>query len=175
MPPPRKEAGAAGRRPEDLFSRTRNKFSDSPTKTHAQEIVLELHCLKHARYAVVVDGQTLVERSRDPEHDVARLLLSQGITGRCQFVDGLTGSLRLSFDIAAFAATAIEEGPNGPRTVKWRPGRSSSEGTAKPIGSGEDALSEPAGTGGPAGVYNSVGASYLQPDADLVVLDGGRR
>ena len=34
------------------------------------------------RYSVLFNGKLLVERSRDPECDVARALLAQGITGK---------------------------------------------------------------------------------------------
>ena len=72
------------------------------------------------RYSVIYDGQLLVERSRDPECDAARALLVRGITGQLTLLDGKTGKPRIIINIEKAARLRVEEGPNGPRFVKWR-------------------------------------------------------
>ena len=72
------------------------------------------------RYSVVFRGNLLVERSRDPECDAARTLLAKGITGKLTLLDGKTGKPRTIIDIEKAALLATEEGPRGPRFVKYR-------------------------------------------------------
>ena len=72
------------------------------------------------RHSVVLDGQLLVERSRDPECDTARTLLAQGFAGRLTLLDGKTGTPRTIIDIERAARLSTEEGPRGPRFVKYR-------------------------------------------------------
>jgi len=72
------------------------------------------------RYSVIYDGKLLVERSRDPECDAARALLAMGITGELTLLDGKTGKPRIIIKIEKAARLRVEEGPNGPRFVKWR-------------------------------------------------------
>ena len=72
------------------------------------------------RYSVIYDGKLLVERSRDPECDAARALLAKGITGKLTLLDGKTGKPRIIINIEKAARLRVEEGPNGPRFVKWR-------------------------------------------------------
>src|SRR5262245_28338576 len=72
------------------------------------------------RYSVIYNGQLLVERSRDPECDAARALLAMGITGQVTLLDGKTGKPRIIINIEKAARLRVEEGPNGPRFVKWR-------------------------------------------------------
>jgi hypothetical protein len=65
-------------------------------------------------------GKLLVERSRDPDCDAARALLANGITGELTLLDGKTGRPRIIINIEKAAKLRVEEGPNGPRFVKWR-------------------------------------------------------
>jgi hypothetical protein len=73
------------------------------------------------RYDVAVDGEVLVERSRDPEHDLAGVLLARGITGKVQIHDGNTGKPRTVVDVEKAAGLmVIEEDRGGLRLRKYR-------------------------------------------------------
>jgi hypothetical protein len=72
------------------------------------------------RWSVVFRGQLLVKKSRDPEFDAARALLVMGITGKLTMLDGKTGKPRTTIDIERAARLTTEEGPRGPRFVKYR-------------------------------------------------------
>jgi hypothetical protein len=71
-------------------------------------------------YSVVFRGKLLVERSRDPECDAARSLLAKGFTGKLMLLDGKTGTPRVIVSIKKAARLRTEEGPRGPRFVKYR-------------------------------------------------------
>ena len=67
------------------------------------------------------EGAIVVSRSKDPEFDLARVLLARGITGSVTILDGKTRKPRILIrDIAKAAEFCTEEGPNGPRFVKRR-------------------------------------------------------
>jgi hypothetical protein len=72
------------------------------------------------RYSVIYRGKLLIERSRDPECDAARALLTKGYTGKLILLDGKTGKPRTIIDIEKAARLRTEEGPRGPRFVKYR-------------------------------------------------------
>ena len=72
------------------------------------------------RYDVTFRGETVVKGSRDPETDLARALLSRGITGMVKVMDANTTKHRCTVDIEKAAKLRTEEGPNGPRFVKFR-------------------------------------------------------
>jgi hypothetical protein len=72
------------------------------------------------RYNVVFDGDLVLEGSRDPECDLARILLSRGHTGTVTLLDGKTKRPRSIINIEKAAKITVEEGPNGPRFVKYR-------------------------------------------------------
>jgi hypothetical protein len=72
------------------------------------------------RYSVVFRGKLLVQRSRDPECDAARTLLAQGFTGKLTLLDGKTDTPGTMIDIEKAARLSTEEGPRGPRFVKYR-------------------------------------------------------
>ena len=72
------------------------------------------------RYSVIFRGKLLVERSRDPECDVARALVAKGITGKLTLLDGKTGKPRIIIDIEKADRLTAEEGPNGPRFRRFR-------------------------------------------------------
>ena len=71
-------------------------------------------------YSVICRGELIVDRSRDPECDAARALLAKGITGTLTMLDGKTGVPRAVIDIERTARLTTEEGPWGPRFVKYR-------------------------------------------------------
>jgi hypothetical protein len=79
------------------------------------------------RYSVVFGGKLLVDRSRDPECDAARLLLAKGITGQLTLLDGKTGKPRTVIDIERAARLTVEETAGAPRFRKYRQ-RGGSEG-----------------------------------------------
>ena len=58
-----------------------------------------LHHIGNGRYSVLFEGKLLVERSRDPECDAARVLLARGYTGTLHMLDGKTGEPRTIIDI----------------------------------------------------------------------------
>jgi hypothetical protein len=67
------------------------------------------------RYNVVFVGQTIVERSRDPETDLARAMLERGYTGKVTLIDGRTGKPRTIIDIAKAARVRTVETGTYPR------------------------------------------------------------
>jgi hypothetical protein len=74
--------------------------------TQAQELTVHLHPPARksgipysGRYGVSLDGEMIVENSRDPECDLARALLARGITGTVTIVDGATGKPRTIINI----------------------------------------------------------------------------
>ena len=73
------------------------------------------------RYSVIFDGKLLVERSRDPECDAARVLLARGITGNLAMLDRKTGKPRTIIDIERAAKlTVSEENRDGLRFRRQR-------------------------------------------------------
>jgi hypothetical protein len=76
------------------------------------------------RYNVIFDGDLVLEGSRegsrDPETDLARVLEARGYSGTVTMLDGNTGRPRTIINIEKAAKLAAEEGPNGPRFVKYR-------------------------------------------------------
>jgi len=72
------------------------------------------------RYVVDFDGETVVKGSRDPETDLARALLAKGITGTVMVMDTNTGQHRTTVNIEVAAKLRTEEGPYGPRFVRFR-------------------------------------------------------
>jgi hypothetical protein len=50
-------------------------------------------------YDMILDGEIIVSRSCDPEHDGARVLKARGITGTFRIIDAKTGMHRMTVDI----------------------------------------------------------------------------
>ena len=75
------------------------------------------------RYDVILDGETIVRRSRDPEFDAARVLHSRGLRGRFRTIDFFTGRPRMVLDIERAARLrTIERADAGPPVVgRYRP------------------------------------------------------
>ena len=74
------------------------------------------------RWHVEYEGELIVTRSRDPEHDACRALLARGVRGRVAFIHAATGTAGLLVDIARGAGRTTVDGPTGtPRARNWRP------------------------------------------------------
>jgi hypothetical protein len=67
------------------------------------------------KYNVVFAGEIIVERSRDPETDLARALLARGQTGKVMMLDGATGKPRTIIDIEKAAKVRTVETGTHPR------------------------------------------------------------
>jgi hypothetical protein len=67
------------------------------------------------RYNVTFAGEIIVERSRDPEIDLARALLERGHTGKVTLMDGETGKPRTIIDIEKAAKVRTVETGTCPR------------------------------------------------------------
>ena len=67
------------------------------------------------RCNVCFAGEIIVERSRDPETDLARALLERGHTGKVTLVDGETGKPRTIIDIEKAAKVRTVETGTYPR------------------------------------------------------------
>jgi hypothetical protein len=98
-----------------------------PGSTASLELIAELHppirrtgIPYTGRYAVSIDGEKIVANSRDPECDLARELLARGIVGNVKVIDADTGKHRSTVNIEKAAKVTAEEGPSGPRFVKYR-------------------------------------------------------
>ncbi len=71
-------------------------------------------------YDVLVDGEVIVSRSHDPEHDTCRALLAQGVKGKLTLTN-LAGTPRSSIDIETGAEwTVIEDEKRGLLLVRYR-------------------------------------------------------
>ena len=75
------------------------------------------------RYDVILDGEVIVRRSRDPEYDAARVLRDRGLCGRFRTIDFVTGQPRMILDIEKAAKLCcVERADKGPPTVApYRP------------------------------------------------------
>ncbi len=75
------------------------------------------------RYDVLLDGEVIVHRSRDPEHDAAHVLQARGLRGRFRTIDFRTGRPRMELDIERTAGLCtIDRADKGPpRAVRYRP------------------------------------------------------
>ena len=62
------------------------------------QVIAYLH-VTGRRYAVSIDGQRIVEDSRDPECDAARALLAPNITSMVKLLDANTGMRRSTVNI----------------------------------------------------------------------------
>jgi hypothetical protein len=69
-------------------------------------------------YDVLLDGEIIVSNSRDPEHDLARALLTRGISGAVELLDGRTGKPRSRINIEKAAKWCV--GSNLEK-YKWKP------------------------------------------------------
>ena len=91
-------------------------------------IVVELHARKKPNdrhwyaYDVVLEGETIVSNSRDPEHELTRALLARGIKGAVEVHDGQTGKPRSRGNIDRAAKWCV--GSNLEKYT-WRPSKAS--------------------------------------------------
>src|SRR5512147_2521358 len=67
------------------------------------------------KYNVTFAGEIIVERSRDPETDLARALLARGHTGTVTMLDGATGKPRTIIKIEKVAKVRTVETGTYPR------------------------------------------------------------
>jgi hypothetical protein len=58
-------------------------------------------------YDVLLGGEIVVANSRDPEHDLARVLLARGVKGQIEVLDGKTGKARSTVHIEAAAKLSV--------------------------------------------------------------------
>jgi hypothetical protein len=74
------------------------------------------------RHDVLLDGDVIVRRSRDPEHDAARALHARGLRGRFRTIDFRTGTPRMILDIEKAARLrTVERNDTGLVVVPYRP------------------------------------------------------
>jgi hypothetical protein len=91
-------------------------YQSLDTKNHsdpssAKPLTASLIIRSVGKYTVHFDGETIVDRSRDPETDLARSLLARGIPGTVTMVDGATGRHRSTINIEKAAKLSTAEGP----------------------------------------------------------------
>ena len=72
-------------------------------------------CLTPTNTTSTFAGEIIVERSRDPETDLARALLARGHTGKVTMLDGATGKPRTIIDIEKAAKVRTVETGTHPR------------------------------------------------------------
>jgi hypothetical protein len=82
-------------------------------------LTARLHADRNSRmWHVEFDGEIVVVGSRDPEFDLARVLVAHGLSGSVKILDGKTGKHRSTItNIEKAAGLCTEEGPHGPRFV----------------------------------------------------------
>jgi hypothetical protein len=125
-PPRRSPANGNGGAGTDIHAAKLNGSINRP-QTKTQELVAELHPPERKSgvkftglYSVSFLGEMIVENSKVAELDAAGVLLSRGFTGKLTFLDSTTSRPRLVINIEKAAKLTAEEGPSGPRFVKWR-------------------------------------------------------
>ena len=74
------------------------------------------------RWSVEFDGELVVDRSLNPETDLARVLAARGYSGKVTLLDGKTGKPRTIITIENAAKVSATEGPSAPKFVKYRCG-----------------------------------------------------
>ena len=86
------------------------------------------------RYDVLLAGEVIVRRSRDPEYETARVLDAHGLRGKFRMIDFVTGRPRMEFDIERAARLrTIERADRGPPTVgPYRPLSDDVKGLLRP-------------------------------------------
>jgi hypothetical protein len=65
------------------------------------------------RYDVILAGEVIVSRSRDPEHDGARALQARGLAGKVRTIDFVTGRPRMILAIEKAARLRVVERDDG--------------------------------------------------------------
>lgn len=84
----------------------------------AELIAIERSGLYHVRFR----DELIIQRSRNPECDLARALLARGIKGHVRIVDALTGRHRSTVNIEKAAQLTVREDKRrGPCFEKWKP------------------------------------------------------
>ncbi len=74
------------------------------------------------RWRVSLDGLVIVESSRDPEHDAARVLQGLGQSGTLETRHAGSPTISMRLDIVKAASrTVIENERTGPTFGRWQP------------------------------------------------------
>jgi hypothetical protein len=73
------------------------------------------------RYGVSIDGEKIIENSRDPECDLARALVARGSSGVVRLLDASTGTHRTTINIEKAAKLRTYDDSRGLGWEKWRP------------------------------------------------------
>jgi hypothetical protein len=116
----RSPGGRAGARGVDQTG-SQDRREDTEATAFGQ-VQLILHARDHSRrWDGLLDGERIIDGSRDPEHDSARVLVARGITGTAATIDASTGATRMRFGIERFASTCTVERANGLSIERWRP------------------------------------------------------
>jgi hypothetical protein len=114
------------------------------------------------RYDVLLGDEVIVSRSRDPEHDAARVLRARGLRGRLRTIDFTKGRHRMTLDIEKAAGLRVVERDRGGITVEpYLPLSSDDVARLRPPGThrARDIPSEPViGTGQPVEAAGGEGA-----------------
>jgi len=105
----------AGRGWIDRISSANNSIAN-----WAQELKAELFAIEGSGglYHVRFRGELIIQRSRDPEFDLARELLARGFGGEVKIIDALTGKHRSTVNITKAAGLTVKEGAHGPYFAK---------------------------------------------------------
>jgi hypothetical protein len=69
---------------------------------------------------VMIDGDLVLERSRDPECDLARVLQSRGISGQVTVLDGNTGKARSIVNVDRLAKSRSYDDKRGLGFERWK-------------------------------------------------------
>jgi hypothetical protein len=77
----------------------------------APTLTTKLIAHHHGRYSVEFRGEIVVSNSRDPECDLARVLLDRGFIGTVRVLDDVTGRHRSTVRIELAALLCTREGP----------------------------------------------------------------
>jgi hypothetical protein len=86
------------------------------------------------RFNVTFAGEIIVERSRDPDTDLARALLERGHRGKVTLVDGETGKPRTIIDIEKAAEVRTVETGSAPRFRRIETCAESPQTAETPVG-----------------------------------------
>jgi hypothetical protein len=105
---------------QQIFQRPREPKTDLVKIAHLHPPIRKTGVPYTGRYDVVFDGEIVVKGSGDPETDLARALLVKGFTGPVMVLDADTGKHRTTVNIEKAAKLRTEEGPYGPRFVRFR-------------------------------------------------------
>jgi hypothetical protein len=76
---------------------------------------------RRGHYTVIHEGGILLDGVRDPEHEAARALEAEGISGLLRVRDARSDRLRSTVPIHKAALMRVSEEETGLRIRRWRP------------------------------------------------------